>query len=202
MKYVIGLGNPGDKYANTRHNVGRMALEKMADKAGFSSWSKSKSGNCLYNKYELGDESLEFLLPETFMNRSGETVQYVVRKHGATAADFIVVHDDIDLPFGEVKIAANKGAGGNNGVQSIIKVLGSKEFVRVRIGIAPKHFITGKTKRPAGGGELEKFVLKPFSVLERTCLSEVLDAAAEAIELIVQIGANEAMNKLHSKNLS
>jgi len=191
MFYIVGLGNPGEKYTNTRHNVGRMALEHIAG----SDWEKSKNANALYARGMLGSEPVEFVMPETFMNRSGETVSYITKKHDAKPEEFIVVHDDIDLPFGEIKIGQGKGAGGNNGVDSIIKHLKSKNFVRVRIGIAPTSFWTGKSKRPAGGGPLERFVLKPFNKSEQKQLEEVLGQVRDAIEIVISDGHEIAMNK-------
>ncbi|MCA9363237.1 aminoacyl-tRNA hydrolase, partial [Candidatus Kaiserbacteria bacterium] len=128
MFYIVGLGNPGDKYINTRHNVGRMVLEEMSD----NSLIKDKPSNASIASMSLGGEVIQLFAPETFMNNSGETVKYIVSKLGAVTEDVIVVHDDIDLPFGEVKVAKGRGAGGNNGVESIIKQLKSKNFVRVR----------------------------------------------------------------------
>ncbi len=154
MFYIVGLGNPGDKYKQTRHNVGRMMVEALKEDGSFSDWTKSKHANALYAHGEVGGGPAELILPETFMNKSGETVRYVVEKHEAKPEDFIVVHDDIDLPFGELKTGVGRGAGGNNGVESIIKHLGSKDFVRVRVGIAPRSFWTGEVKRPQGGGPL------------------------------------------------
>ncbi len=197
MQYIIGLGNPGEKYEKTRHNVGRMFVETVRAEGVFPDWSKSKGAKAFYAHGAIMGEETELLLPETFMNRSGETVQYVCKKHAAKPEDFIVVHDDIDLPFGEVKISHGKGAGGNNGVSSIISTLSSKDFVRIRIGIAPKQFLTGRVVRPAGGGALEKFVLKTFSVLERQQLPAVFVKANEALELIVKDGVQVAMNKVN-----
>lgn len=193
MFYVIGLGNPGEKYQRTRHNVGRMVLQ---EKFG-SDWSKNKHANALYYKGMVAENYVEYVVPETFMNRSGETVDFLVKRRGAKIEEIIVVHDDVDLPFGEVKITKSRGAGGNNGVKSIIDRLGTKDFIRIRVGIAPKSFWTGKMKRPAGGGPLERFVLKPFNTNEVKQLSEVFKKVQEAIELVVLQGVEAAMNKVN-----
>ena len=195
MFYIVGLGNPGEKYEKTRHNVGRMALESLAQDLGCAGWSKSKHAQALYVWTEMVGQPTEFVLPETFMNKSGDTVQYIVKKHEAVAEDFIVVHDDIDLPIGEIKISKNRGAGGNNGVASIVKALGTKDFVRVRVGIAPTSFWTGKMKRPVGGGPLERFVLKPFTPSEQKKLPEVFAEVKKALEVILADGVEVAMNK-------
>lgn len=193
MYYIVGLGNPGDKYKQTRHNVGRMSLEWLVSQGD---WEKSKHANALYSRGELSGEAIEFLLPETFMNKSGDTVRYVVTKHNATPEQFIAVHDDIDLPFGEIKVSVGKGAGGNNGVDSIIEALKSKDFVRVRIGIAPTSFWTGKVKRPAGH-QLSSFVLKPFTSGELKKLEDVYPQVKEVLTCIVTEGVTKAMNRFN-----
>ncbi len=197
MFYIVGLGNPGEKYSKTRHNVGRMIVESIGNSGGFSEWSKSKPANALYSHGSIAGDAVELVLPETFMNRSGETIQFVANKHHARPGDFIVVHDEIDLPFGELKISAGRGAGGNNGIESIINHLGSKDFVRVRVGIAPTSFLTGKVKRPSGGGPLERFVLKPFSKKEAKALEKLSKKVSGAIETILKDGPEAAMNQYH-----
>jgi len=193
MFYIVGLGNPGEKYRNTRHNIGRLVLEDMVD----DGWDKNKGANALYTRKTVGSEPVELVLPETYMNRSGETVRYLIDKQEARLNEMIVIHDDIDLPFGEIKIAKSRGAGGNNGVTSIIKAINSKDFVRIRIGIAPTSFWTGKVKRPAGGGPLERFVLKPFSVRERSTLPDIYKNVSSAIDAIIIEGIDFAMNRFN-----
>jgi PTH1 family peptidyl-tRNA hydrolase len=197
MHYIVGLGNPGDKYKKTRHNIGRMSVEAFAEHSNISGWSKSKNANALYTRGMSKGKPFELLLPETFMNKSGDTVKYVVDKHEAKVEDFIVVHDDIALPFGDIKISYRRGAGGNNGVNSIIKQLDSNAFARIRVGIAPKSFWTGKVKRPVGGGPLEQFVLKSFSTGESKYLPDIFEKVQIAIGIILDDGVEKAMNKLN-----
>lgn len=194
MRYIVGLGNPGEKYEGTRHNIGRDCLLTLANEGGFSSWEHSKHANAFFSRGEVGGEAVELVLPETFMNKSGEALQYVVKKHEAKPEDFIVVHDDIDLALGELKLSQGRGAGGNNGVESIIKSLKSKDFARVRVGIAPTSFWTGKVKRPATGGPLERYVLKPFSRSEKVKLADIKQRVSEVLEAIVTDGIEKAMN--------
>ena len=193
MFYIVALGNPGEKYANTRHNVGWMAMDHCLEKLCLPNLVESSqfSGHTCHGMI-VGEEVI-VLCPTTFMNNSGSAVEKLVPKD--EVEKLVVVHDDIDLPFGEVKIGKGRGAGGNKGVQSIMDKLGSKDFVRVRIGIAPKSFWTGKVKRPEGGGPLERFVLKPFSSTEKKQLPEVFDKARVALEVIVGEGVEAAMNK-------
>jgi len=147
---------------------------------------------------QLGSHSLTVLYPETYMNNSGAAVAKLVPQ--ANTSDLIVVHDDIDLPFGQIKISHGRGGGGNNGVSSIIQKLGSKDFVRIRIGIAPKSFWTGQVKRPAGGGPLERFVLKSFTPSERKQLPELFAQVDTALEAVILQGVEAAMNQYNQSN--
>jgi len=139
-----------------------------------------------------GGTEIKILYPDTFMNNSGSAVVKCVPS--SDIKKLVVVHDDIDLPFGDIKVVQGRGGGGNNGVTSIIQKLGSKDFVRIRVGIAPKSFWTGKTKRPAGGGPLERFVLKSFSRTEQKELDFVYEKVKEALEILMSDGAEAAMN--------
>jgi len=191
MFYVVPLGNPGEKYERTRHNVGWQAVDLCLQAWGMPSLISDKKMSGRVTEGSLGEQYVRVLYPDTFMNNSGSAVvKFVPAKE---TAQLIVVHDDVDLPLGEVKISKGKGGGGN-GVQSIIQKLGTKDFVRVRIGVAPKSFFTGETKRPPGGGPLERFVLKPFGILEQRQLPAVYEKTRQAIEMIVQEGVEPAMN--------
>jgi PTH1 family peptidyl-tRNA hydrolase len=195
MKYIVALGNPGEKYKNTRHNVGFMAVDKFIEEFRLPGLVESKSYSGLITEGVFGENEIKILYPDTYMNNSGSAVAKLVSKN--ETQHLVVVHDDIDLPFGEIKISKNQGAGGNNGVKSIVDKLGTKEFVRIRIGIAPKSFWTGKTNRPKGGGPLERFVLKPFGITEKRELSEVLSKVSQAIKVIIEEEADSAMNQMN-----
>jgi len=195
MKYIVPLGNPGTKYEHTRHNVGWLAMDHMIEALA---WPHLIVDNKLSGRTtggQIADEPVVVLYPDTFMNNSGSAVAKLLPKQAADS--LIVLHDDIDLPFGVIKISKGRGGGGNNGVASIIEKLGSKDFVRIRIGIAPKSFWTGKTKRPSGGGPLERFVLKPFSPSERKQLPELFSTVDSAVEVIVGQGVEPAMNQFN-----
>lgn len=193
MHYIVGLGNPGEKYRDTRHNIGWSVLEQLIGVEQCSTLVESSSFSGLISEGVIGNETIKILLPTTFMNNSGSAVAKFVPKKEVER--LLVVHDDIALPFGEVKIGKGRGAGGNNGVQSIISALDTKEFTRIRIGIAPKSIWTGKTVRPKGGGPLEQFVLKPFTSSEKKQLPAIIERARFAILCIVHEGVEVAMNK-------
>lgn len=196
MHYIVGLGNPGEKYADTRHNVGWLALDYCVQAWRLPSLIEERAVSGSTTEGTVAGEAVKILYPDTFMNNSGSAVAKFVPK--TEVSQLIVVHDDIDLPFGVVKLAKGKGGGGNNGVSSIIQKLSSKDFVRVRVGIAPKSFWTGKTKRPAGGGPLERFVLKSFGKAEQKELEFVYEKVKEAVEITVKDGLEAAMNACHA----
>jgi len=196
MFYIVGLGNPGDKYKNTRHNIGWSVLDYIRRKFDLPDVFESNAKSSRISEGVLGDKEVTLIYPSTFMNNSGAAVVKFVKK--GEAEKLIVLHDDIDLPFGQIMIVKGRGDGGNNGVKSIIQKLGTKDFVRIRIGIAPTSFWSGKTKRPAGGGPLERFVLKNFSTAEKKQMTSVLEKVSEALSVIVQTeSVADAMNKFN-----
>ena len=195
MFYIVALGNPGDKYTNTRHNVGWLATDYFLQKNSLPSLVGSKALSGRMTEGVVGGKEVIVLFPDTFMNNSGSAVVKLVPVKEVES--LVVIHDDIDLPLGEVKVGKGRGAGGHNGVNSIIKKLDSRDFVRVRIGVAPKSIWTGKTKRPAGGGPLECFVLKNFSGLEAKKLPDIFKRVNTALELVLTEGVEKAMNKIN-----
>lgn len=195
MFYIVGLGNPGEQYARTRHNVGWLLLDAFIEKQHLANPVSSAACSGRVTGGVVAGAEISVLYPDTFMNNSGSAVAKFVPK--ADIERLIIIHDDIDLAFGEIKIAKGRGAGGNNGVQSVISKLGSKAFTRIRVGIAPKSFWTGKTKRPAGGGPLERFVLKSFSGAEAKQLPHLAAQVDDVITTIISDGVEVAMNKFN-----
>ena len=193
MYYIVALGNPGEEYANTRHNVGWLAMDYCIEKLCLPKLLEVSRLSSRVSEGEIADSAVTILYPNTFMNNSGSAVAKLVPR--TEVGQLVVVHDDIDLPFGEVKIGQGRGAGGNKGVQSIIAKLDSKNFVRVRVGIAPKSFWTGRVKRPAGGGPLERFVLKPFTTAEQKQLPDIFEKVKISLATIVTEGVERAMNR-------
>ena len=169
MKLIVGLGNPGRRYKKTRHNVGFMVIDELVDK-----WQKSKKANCVYSKQ--GD--IEYIKPLTFMNNSGKAVRSVKDKHKIKPENIIVIHDDIDLPFGEVRISKDVSSAGHKGVQSIINELGTQDFTRVRIGINPR-LVGEQADRKI---DTERFVLEKFTKEENKQLDEIIKQAIETIK--------------------
>lgn len=193
MFYIVGLGNPGEKYQSTRHNIGWSVLNHIREQANLPALVHEKQNNAEVTEGMMAGQSVQIIYPDTFMNSSGAAVAKLVPKN--ELSNLIVIHDDIDLPFGQVKVGKGRGDGGNNGVRSIIQKLGSKDFIRIRIGIAPTSFWSGEVKRPKGGGPLERFVLKPFSNKEEKQLAEIKERAYGALQAILQHGVEKTMNE-------
>lgn len=188
MKLIAGLGNPGTRYAATRHNVGFMVAERLAQRHSLSIKRKGYSG--LYGVGRIADSEAAILLPQTFMNRSGASVQGAVAGLKVSSDDLIVIHDEIDLPFGTLRIKKGGGHGGHNGLRSIGQSLGTPEYLRVRVGVGRPEY-----------GEVSDYVLSPFASAERRQLDAVIDETAEAIELLVSDGLDAAMNAYNNRDL-
>ncbi len=195
MFYIVGLGNHGEKYQNTRHNVGWIVCDYVREKANFSSLAPDNAMSGRVSEGKVGGVGVRMLYPDTFMNNSGSAVVKFVPK--SELQNLIVIHDDIDLPLGEIKLNKGRGDGGNNGIKSLIEKLGTKDFIRIRVGIAPRSFWTGEVKRPKSGRPLETFVLKPFTRSEAVKLEEVKERAFGALHEILQNDLNSAMNKFN-----
>lgn len=169
MKIIVGLGNPGDKYIKTRHNVGFLFTEYLRSKQAdlYSKWKLKNKLEAEISTAKVNKEETILAKPQTFMNESGRSVQKIVSKYKLTnIEDLIVVHDDVDLDFGVYKIQTNRGTAGHNGVSSVVEYMKTKEFKRVRIGIYPEHIDKKHASGPSGqrpGGDTTKFVLHDFS---------------------------------------
>lgn len=192
---IVGLGNPGEEYEATRHNTGRMIARSVADHFGAPEWKTDKKLSAEIAKCEIGDESVTFVLPNTFMNLSGKSVKPLIGSAKA-AERLIVVYDDLDLPFGTIKISFGKNSGGHRGLESIIKALKTKDFVRIRIGISgqtPK----GKIKKPSGEDAVIKSILGKFKKPELDELKKITKRVIEATEIIVTESKEKAMSTIH-----
>jgi len=164
---IVGLGNPGKKYENTRHNVGASVIEKLEF---------------------LNLANVILAKPTTFMNESGKAVKSLTKNRRILAKNLIIIHDDIDLPIGAIKISFDAGSAGHKGVESIINSLGTKNFTRLRIGIQPK---AGKLE------DVENFVLKKFTKGEAKIVDEAINKSSQAIQVILRDGLEKAMNEFN-----
>jgi PTH1 family peptidyl-tRNA hydrolase len=192
MFLIFGLGNPGDEYEGTRHNVGRMVLSILAKNNDFDDFSLDKKSNSLISSGKIGKEKVELVMPEGFMNNSGKTVGSLV-KTKAPFEKVIVIHDDLDIPIGSIKVSFGKKPGGHRGVESISKVLKSDDFIRVRIGISPKT-ASGKIKKPQGEKDVIDFILGKLSKSENEALKKTVKNGAKSVEDILNNNLSSAMN--------
>lgn len=195
MKYIVALGNPGEEYKNTRHNVGRIALEEFVKKNDFSDWVSDKKLKALSSQGKIGKEKALLIEPETFMNKSGLSLQPIITSK-KKAEGLIVIHDDLDLPLGKFKISFNKSSGGHRGVESIIKAIKMEAFTRVRIGISPAT-ASGKLKKPKGEKEVADFILGEFKKSEMETLKKISKKVATALEMIITEGREKAMGEFN-----
>jgi PTH1 family peptidyl-tRNA hydrolase len=187
MKIVVGLGNPGRKYERTRHNAGFMAIEELARNAGID--MGMEKCHALLGKGAIGSEKVVLAKPQTYMNDSGRSVAALLKDAYASTGDLIVLHDELDLAAGTVRVKIGGGHGGHNGLRSIIEYLGTADFIRVRIGIG----------RPLPGMDTADYVLSPFFAEEREAAASAVVKAAEAAGVIVAQGVTKAMNQFNQK---
>ncbi len=187
---IVGLGNPGKDYEKTRHNAGRLVVELIAKNEGFDDFVFNKTANALVSKGDLAGENAALVLPETMMNLSGKAVVPFVKSVKA-AKNLLVIHDDLDLPLGTVKMVFGRGSGGHKGVESIMRAIKTKEFARIRIGISG----TGKknqAKKVLGEEKVIKHVIGKFKPAEDAVLKKVLKKSAEAARLFAASGLEQA----------
>jgi len=194
MKWIIvGLGNPGGEYKNTRHNAGRLVLEEFRVAQNLPEREYKKTYQALVTKGEVAGKEVLLIEPETYMNDSGKSLVSLV-KSKKQATQMVVIHDDIDLPLGTWKFSFNRGSGGQKGVESIAATLKTKEFIRVRVGILGTT-PTGKPKKPKGGEAVVKFVLGKFKEDEMEVLKKVGKEISQALETVLTDGLDRAMNQ-------
>ncbi len=196
MKIIVGLGNPGEEYIETRHNTGRIILESVRKSFDFPEWEMKKNFAGLISEGKMGKEKVALLCPETFMNKSGESVKKLITSI-KKAEDLIVVYDDLDLGIGTLKISYNRSAGGHKGLESIIKSIKTEAFARLRIGISPTT-ASGKVKRPHGSEDaVIDFILGKFKKAELETLKKLSKKAGEALEVWANDGREKAMGEFN-----
>lgn len=186
MYLIAGLGNPGSRYAKTRHNVGFMFLDYLASSHGFTfSDSKWQARIALQNLWQT---RILFIKPETFMNLSGQAISQAAAYYKIPPEKIIVIHDDLDMAVGRIKVVVNRGAGGHKGIRSISSLLGTKEYVRIKIGIG----------RPPQPIPVERYVLSKFTDEEKIILQESTEVIAQAVQLVLIENSAAAMNIINS----
>jgi PTH1 family peptidyl-tRNA hydrolase len=185
---LVGLGNPGGEYAMTRHNIGFLFLDYLAGRHGLA--LKSSKWQADTAKGALWGRPVVLCKPMTFMNRSGSAVGQVVRFYGMEPDRVVVIHDDLDLPFGRIKLVSNRGAGGHNGIKSLIDHLGTKDFPRIRVGVG----------RPPGETPASDYVLARFSGDEQRELPALFARLEEAVERLLAEGVAAAMNAINAES--
>jgi PTH1 family peptidyl-tRNA hydrolase len=188
---VVGLGNPGPAYAGNRHNVGAMVLEELARRAGIKlSPGKGPRARAVSGEGRLAGRRVVLAQPTTYMNESGGPVRGLLDYHHIPVTDLVVLHDELDLPFATVRLKRGGGEGGHNGLRSITRSTGTKDYLRVRVGIG----------RPPGRQDPADFVLKDFSATERKELDLLIVEAADATEALLERGLEMAQNEVHPRS--
>ncbi len=191
MKLIVGLGNPGKEYTLSRHNVGFMCVSLFAKEHRIA--LDRKKAHARFGEGEVEGVPVVLARPFTYMNRSGAAVKELVRKYDLKPEDLIVVHDDMDLPLGKIRIRVGGSSAGHKGINSIIAELGIEDFTRIRIGIG--HPEVPEAERGEGSPEVIDYVLGGFSRDEKQMLDKVIKRVSEAILSIITDGVTEAMNK-------
>ena len=188
MKLIVGLGNPGIEYQFTPHNIGFLAIDRLAQQCG----ARVSNRQCrsLTARASIAGEPVLLAKPDTYMNLSGLAVRELVEKYEAQPAkDLIVIHDELDFPLGTLRVRERGSSAGHNGMESVIGALGTQEFLRIRIGVAPEHQVRDGAR----------YVLAPFRKAQYEQVDEVLERAAEAVKVILSEGASKAMNRFNQR---
>ncbi len=188
MKLIVGLGNPGIEYQFTPHNLGFLAIDRIAGELGVE--VRNRQCRALTARAVIGSQEVVLAKPETFMNLSGMAVRELVERYEADPAkDLIVIYDELDFPLGTLRIRERGSSAGHNGLESVIGALDTQEFVRVRLGIAPEHKVTDGAR----------YVLSQLKKAQYKTVDAVLDRAAEAVEVILKEGVSRAMNRFNQR---
>ncbi len=184
---VVGLGNPGPRYETTRHNLGFLVADILADRIG-SGFKAHKRSGAEVATGRLGGRSVVLAKPRVYMNESGRQVGPLANFYSVAPADVIAIHDELDIDFGRIRLKLGGGEGGHNGVRSVASALGTRDFRRVRIGIG----------RPPGRKDAATYVLENFTPAERREVGTICEQAADATELLIQLGVEAAQNTVHA----
>jgi PTH1 family peptidyl-tRNA hydrolase len=187
VKLIAGLGNPGPEYEYSPHNLGFAVVDRLALRHSISLTRKQSQSLC--GRWRFGEEEVWLIKPQTFMNLSGAAVKDWLVKQDCGPESLLVVHDEMDLPWGSIRIREKGGAAGHHGLESIIQSIGSQEFARLRIGVRPEH----------GIGDTVDYLLSPLKRSQRREMEEIVDRASEAVETILRDGISKAMNAFNKR---
>jgi len=191
MKLIVGLGNPGREYANNRHNVGFICLNHFARAQGIR--LNKKQGRARIGTGEVAGNKVVLARPQTYMNQSGQSVSRLIKRFNINLNDLLVIHDDLDLPLGKIRIRQGGSSGGHKGINSIIAELESEDFIRIRIGIGRPNIVDTETQiREA---DIIAYVLSDFTAEEKQAITKVIPKVTEAIHCLLTEGVEVAMNK-------
>lgn len=186
MKLIVGLGNPGDKYKNTRHNAGFLAIDHLSEYFGFDKFKKIDKFKARVSEGQINGDRALLLKPQTFMNLSGDSVQSVMSFYKIPIENLIVIYDDVDIAYGSLKVRPHGSPGGHNGMRSIAQQLGTQEFIRIRLGImSPEEF----------KGALEDYVLGRLTIDQEDDLISVIRELPAIIEMLEKEGIEEVMQR-------
>lgn len=199
MKLIVGLGNPGPKYQTTRHNIGFLFIDALAEVFGGSRSFKNEF-KAETQKLKIGDEPVILCKPQTFMNLSGEAVQPLLKFYNMTLVDLLVVHDEVDQPFGQLKFQVRRGHGGHNGIRNIHQLLGSDDYSRLRLGVGRPPVIVNDAGEPVGKTiEVADWVLQSFSKAEQNKIPEFFELAMSGVEVWMKQGIGQASTQFNGK---
>ena len=190
VRLVVGLGNPGEKYRFTRHNVGFMVVDRLARRHGLA--LNKRKYDIHYGRGKVMDLPVLLAKPMTYMNRVGPAVRNLAHFYRLDTQDITVIHDDLDLVFGTLKIKEKGGDGGHNGVKSLVAALGTHLFTRIRVGIG----------RPQDPSDVTGYVLNRFDAAQERRIEDVIEQATDALEMVITQGVSEAMNRFHGRKIS
>jgi PTH1 family peptidyl-tRNA hydrolase len=189
VKLIIGLGNPGIEYQFTPHNLGFLTIDRIANDLGIE--IRNRQCRALTARATIAGEPVILAKPETYMNLSGLSVRELVAEHQVDVTrDLIVIYDELDLPLGTIRIRQRGSSAGHNGMESILAALNTDEFLRIRLGVGPDHKVVDGVK----------YLLSPFRKAQEAAVDELLDTAAQAVEVIIKEGPAAAMNRFNRKN--
>jgi PTH1 family peptidyl-tRNA hydrolase len=188
VKLIVGLGNPGDEYELTPHNMGFLVADRIASERGVE--IRNRQCRALTARIQVGDEPVLLAKPETYMNLSGLSVRELVAEYEVKPeADLIVIHDELDFPLGTLRIHTRRSSAGHNGIESIIGALNTQDFLRIRIGVTPEHKVE----------DGQRYLLAPFRKADLAVVDGMIDTAVEAVKVILTEGAAAAMNRFNRR---